>query len=253
MAFWCAETMRQRLGGGEVINPFKPSRIKYGAYEMGLGPEVFITSHKSRTKQVVKEGQQIVIPPGQFGMLMTEESVTVPADAIAFISMKARIKFRGIINVSGFHVDPGFRGKLKYSVFNAGSENVVLQSGEPVFLIWFSSLDRETKECYAGEHLGQAAITSADVNSLQGEIASPGALKRQLDRLKLRFWALQLQIGVLITIAVGIFVSTCRSDSAAATQRGGVEGAPPGNKSVQPKDQGRDVTPCEGGTTMCKS
>jgi dCTP deaminase len=178
---------------------------------MSLGPEVFVTSRKGHTKQVVKKGQQVVIPPGQFGMLMTDESVSIPLDAIAFISIKAGIKFRGLINVSGFHVDPGFSGRLKYSVFNAGSENVILQCGEAVFLIWFSNLDRETKEPYAGGRTGQTTITSGDVNSLQGEIASPGSLKRQLDGMRLRFWALQFQIAVLVAIAVGVFVSTCRS------------------------------------------
>ncbi len=234
MAFWSAETMRQRLGSGEVVTPFEPGRIKYGAYEMSLGPEVFVTSHKRHTKQVAKRGQQIVIPPGQFGMLMTDESVSVPLDAIAFISIKAGIKFRGLINVSGFHVDPGFRGKLKYSVFNAGSENVILESGEPVFLIWFSSLDRETKEPYAGVRTGQSTITSEDVNSLQGEIASPGSLKRQLDRLRLRFWALQIQIGVLMAVGVGLFVATCRSSLPTIPLPGSGVATPPTSQPVQP-------------------
>ena len=69
---------------------------------------------------------QLVIPPGQFGLLITEEVVQVPMDAIAFISIKAGIKFRGLVNVSGFHADPGFSGKLKFAVYNAGSQRLVL-------------------------------------------------------------------------------------------------------------------------------
>ena len=41
-------------------------------------------------------------------MLITEEQVNVPLDAMAFISMKAGKKLGGLINISGFHVDPGF-------------------------------------------------------------------------------------------------------------------------------------------------
>ncbi len=211
MAFWSAETVRRRLAGTDVVVPFEPGRIKYGAYEMALGSEAFVTSGKGDTKQVLRRGEQIAIPPGQFGLLMTEEAVSIPPDTIAFISIKAGIKFRGLVNVSGFHVDPGFTGKLKYSVFNAGSENVILQCGEPVFLIWFSNLDQQTKELYNGSHGGQTTISSADVNSLQGEVASPGSLKKQLDRVKLRFWVLQSQMAVLLAIAIGIFVTTCRN------------------------------------------
>ena len=51
-----------------------------------------------------------MIPPGQFAFLLTAETVTMPDNAIAFISIKARLKFNGLINISGFHVDPGYRG-----------------------------------------------------------------------------------------------------------------------------------------------
>ena len=58
--------------------------------------------------------------PGQFAFLLTDEIVEVPDSAMALISIKAKIKWRGLINVSGFHVDPGFKGRLIFSVYNAG-------------------------------------------------------------------------------------------------------------------------------------
>src|SRR5205823_733573 len=99
------------------------------------------------------------------------------------ISIKASIKFRGLVNVSGFHVDPGFRGRLKFSVYNAGSQNIVLSRHQPAFLIWFSDLDRVTKESYDGAHFGQVDITAEDVMRLQGEVASPGQLKKEIQDL----------------------------------------------------------------------
>jgi dCTP deaminase len=134
--------------------------------------------------------------------------VAIPRNAIAFISIKSSIKFRGLVNVSGFHVDPGFEGHLKYSVFNAGSEDVVLQRGEAAFPIWFCNLDRETEK-YNGAHANQVGITSADASSLQGEIASPGSLKRRLDRVDRRLRFMQSQIAVLLAIGVGLFVARC--------------------------------------------
>src|SRR2546427_325651 len=211
MSFWSAETVRRRLGPGDIIAPFKADRVKYGAYEMGLGPEIFVTSGGRHTKQTLESGQQAAIPPGQFGLLMTEETVSIPSDAIAFISIKAGIKLRGLVNVSGFHVDPGFSGRLKYSVFNAGSENVILQRGERAFLIWFCDLDQETTKGYKGVHNGQTGLTSADTNSLQGEIASPGSLKRGIDRLDRRFLLLQGQIALLLSVAAGLLVAKCGS------------------------------------------
>src|SRR5713226_7009307 len=163
MAFWSSETLLRRLPAEEIVSDFKRARVKYGAYEMALGVEVFVTSTQRSTKQTLREGMQISIPSGQFGLLLTQETVSIPPDTIAFISIKSRIKFRGLVNVSGFHVDPGFKGPLKFSVYNAGSLDVVLSRNQPAFLIWFSDFDRETKDAYNGDHLGQLDITSEDV------------------------------------------------------------------------------------------
>jgi dCTP deaminase len=54
--------------------------------------------------------------------------------------------------VSGFHVDPGFRGRLKFSVYNAGSESIILGVGERLFPIWFYELPEENEDEYVGRH-----------------------------------------------------------------------------------------------------
>jgi dCTP deaminase len=58
----------------------------------------------------------------------------------------------GLVNVSGFHVDPGFRGRLKFSVYNAGSESIILGVGERLFPIWFYELPEENEDEYVGRH-----------------------------------------------------------------------------------------------------
>src|SRR5438876_11293834 len=132
MAFWSSETLEQRLP--DLIEPFDPTRIMHGAYELGVGPQAFISSSSGDTT-VIGQDKKVIVPPGQFGLLITNEVVTIPNNAIGFISIRASIKFQGLINVSGFHVDPGFRGRLKFAVYNAGSKNIVLDQEQPVFLI----------------------------------------------------------------------------------------------------------------------
>ena len=41
----------------------------------------------------------------------------------------------------GFHVDPGYEGRLVFAVFNAGSVPIVVKQEEPTFLLWYVSLD----------------------------------------------------------------------------------------------------------------
>lgn len=184
MAFWSSEKLIKKQEGQCLINPFDYGRVKHAGYELSLGTEAFITSDPYSRKQKIAKGEQVIIPPGQFGLLLADEKITIPPDAIGFISIKASIKFRGLINVSGFHVDPGFNGTLKFSVYNAGSQNIVLACGEPVFLIWFSDLDWGTKDVYNGSHAGHGEISSKDVMSIQGEIASPSGLNQRLKEIE---------------------------------------------------------------------
>ena len=220
MSFWNTDKLVLKQSQQKLIEPFEPQFAKQGAYELSLGPEAFITSEPNATKQVLAAGDQLSIPPGQFGLLLTEEVVTIPDDTLAFISVRFTIKRRGLVNVSGFHVDPGFSGRLKFAVYNAGSQPIVVARGERVFMIWFSDLSAASPDPYQGEASGQKAITSQDVMFIQGEVASPAALNKKMEELKAeyqqRLTALDdkistwrgATIGILSSLIVGVVVGT---------------------------------------------
>lgn len=148
--FWSGETLLQKAS--KLISPFNSTNIDCASYTLTVGREIYISPDSSKvdprykTKRDLNHGQNFYIPPGQFAFILTEEVVTVPPDAIAFISMKAGIKFRGLVNVSGFHVDPGYSGQLTFSVFNAGPSTIHLQQGQGCFLIWYAYLDRTSSK-----------------------------------------------------------------------------------------------------------
>lgn len=149
IGFWSGETLAARLP--TLITPFDKDRVDCSAYTLCMGREVYVSPSdqtedpESVTIRQLNDHQGFTIPPGQFGFLLTEEIVEIPDDALGFISIKAKIKWRGLINVSGFHVDPGFKGRLIFSVYNAGPVPVHLRQGQPMFLLWLSNLDRKTK------------------------------------------------------------------------------------------------------------
>jgi dCTP deaminase len=204
MSFWSSEKLEQRILLEGLICPFDSDRIKHGAYELSLGTEFFTTSDQKKHK--MNSHEQIVIKPGQFGILLTGESITVPGDAIGFISIKAGIKFRGLVNVSGFHVDPGFSGYLKFSVYNAGSQNIVLKCGDPVFLMWYCDLDRLTGDKYSGNHAGQNEISPEDVMRIQGDVASPSSLNQRLKDVEGNIKTFKILIlGVIVGLLVLYF------------------------------------------------
>ncbi len=198
MAFWCTTTLRERVDREKIIVPYRPGHVKHSAYELSVGREAYITS-VSTGKTRVPPGEKIIIPPGQFGLLTTLEVVRVPEDTIAFISIRARIKFRGLVNVSGFHVDPGYNGHLKFAVYNAGSQPVVLDQKQRVFMIWFSELDDVDTEPYKNKPRGRNIIDSDDVTRIQGEVASPAELKRRIDAVEHKLGNVILLFSIIIS------------------------------------------------------
>jgi dCTP deaminase len=200
MSFWTTQRIRQALTSENtpIAQPIL-DRVRNACYELSLGPETLITS-SGGTKRNHQAGEQVLIPPGQAALLITEEELRIPRDVLAFISIRASRKISGLVNISGFHVDPGFRGRLKFSVYNAGSESIVLEVGERMFPIWFYQLEEDNEDEYRGQHQGQMHITSNDTMRLQGEMASPAALKKEIDELRstVANWK-AATIGALVT------------------------------------------------------
>lgn len=237
MAFWSTETFHRRGPGQDIVVPFDPEQVKHGAYELAVGPEISITSTDDHTtKRVLAAAEPVIIPPGQFGLVLTEEVVSVPADAIGFISIRASIKFQGLVNVSGFHVDPGFTGRLKFSVYNAGSRNIVLSRGDRIFMFWLSDLDRPTAFGYGGQKKGQNELTSTDLSRMQGKVASPAQLQKDLQDLAHNVTNLKWMLGVFIGIAASVLVALVISflRTSAPHQPSGGASAPAGAPYVAP-------------------
>lgn len=218
MTFWSKERIKSRHAQHALVTPYDEKHIEQSAYALGVAAEYAITAADGGgVKRSAASGEHITIPPGQFALLLTEESVAVPANAMAFISMKAKFKLRGLVNVSGFHVDPGFNGRLKFAVYNAGSVAIDLDPGQRLFLIWYADLDQTTQAVYTGAHQWQDGITPDDVMSIRGIVVSPAginsrvaaleeSIKSDIRRLDNKIdihqnWSRPILIGVAIALA----------------------------------------------------
>lgn len=219
MAFWSTQTLKKRLPA--LIDPCDETKIKEASYELKIGSEIYISkdyhdNNSQHTKRFLANNEPFTIPPGQFAFLLTEECVSVPNDAIAFISMKASSKYKGLVNISGFHVDPGYTGKLLFSVHNAGPSTIHLQQGKPIFLIWYASLDQVDSTPRMKE--GLTEIPGKVLNELSADtIFSMQTLTTRMAKVEneystIKLWATIMKIvGGVLVIAVpvigGIFWS----------------------------------------------
>lgn len=225
MAFLNTTDLKQYLPNW--IEPYTEERIDNVAYELSLGDQVFLTDSKTGEKTTLTgTDNHVSINPGQFALLLTKETVTIPEDKLAFISIKAGEKFKGLVNVSGFHVDPGFSGKLLFSVYNAGPSIIMLEMGKPYFPIWFAELkgdpvDTDAYNAISNSHQNQSSIPLKYIEVLKrGDLASPNALLtkikevdidlndklKDVDRRKLKNeWLISILIGAVITVLIRVF------------------------------------------------
>jgi dCTP deaminase len=257
MTFWSGEKLAERLGKDGLVTPFAAGQIDCAAYQLRLGSQAYVSPaseaedpNSASIRNLWDHNGAITVPPGQFAFLITEEGIKVPADAIAFISIRARMKFRGLVNVSGFHVDPGYSGRLIFSVFNAGPAPVHLQRGEPYFLIWYADLDR-TSARVKSESVGFKGIPTDLINPIAGEIQSfAGLLKKMKDseeKLEKRLQKVENEhqiirtVGtVLLTLAVALFLRAYlpSSESPHSPDRGSVEKTAPAAPSGSDQKRG---------------
>lgn len=226
MAFWSGSRFLEDGAADKVVRPFDPERIDCSAYTLTLGEEAYITpSYGDDPRQSLKKklaapneefianqkrtkgGGQIVIPAGQFAFLLTEEIVAIPRSAMGFISLKSAAKFRGLINVSGFHVDPGFEGRLIYSVFNAGPTPIQLARGDLLFLLWIADLSGKTDDPkYWKTKPGYAEIPTSLIAEVSKENHSLQALSGQISDIAQQFRIIK-GVAAGVATAIALFLS----------------------------------------------
>ncbi|WP_419837090.1 dCTP deaminase domain-containing protein [Candidatus Poriferisodalis sp.] len=215
--FWSSETIRsRRKQRPEFICPFDDERVKHAAYELSMGNQAYVTGEKDQElMEPLGSGQRVQIPAGQFALLLTKETIEMPDDAVGLLSIKSKHKLRGLISVSGFHVDPGYKGRILYSVYNAGPKEILIDQDDPVFLLWYAGLDNPTSDLYGhdgGERTKapRTQITADDIMEIKGTTFSPQALAAKVEELERRtaFWQFlgRSVIGATIVVAVSIFI-----------------------------------------------
>jgi dCTP deaminase len=186
MTFWRGEEL---LANPNVVSDFSADQLDCNAYTLRMGNCYFRTAD-SEEKQLPQKvfltpGQPFIIPPGQFGYLLSKETVRVPVNCMAFISLRTGFKYQGLINVSGFHVDPGYEGKLVYAVYNASPSPVQICENDPVFKIWFASLGQPTEHVFSKK--GASEISNELVHGMGKEILSLQSLSEKIRKSDEKF------------------------------------------------------------------
>ncbi len=162
--------------------------------DLCLGDEAYCSRDSTPTN--LAKSNYLSIRPGEFAHLLTKERVKLPGHVMAFISLRNSYKKRGLINVSGFHVDPNYEGNLMFSVFNAGPNDIIVKRGDPLFMIFFQKLGRTLTRDECNPKVSYSSIPAEDVSLIHGRSAT-------LADNALRLGQLEFNFRVVLAVFVG--------------------------------------------------
>lgn len=149
-----------------LIEEGNEAHVKEVCYDLCVGDEVY-RSEQHLPERLSDGSPYMILHPGQFALVKTLEVVKVPPEMVGLISIRSEFKFQGLVNVSGFHVDPTFCGNLIFAVQNVGPNDIRLRFREPAFMIMWA-------------RLSQPYLPPESARSRQGYPNIPGRLMAQL-------------------------------------------------------------------------
>lgn len=178
---------------------FLEAGLGQSSYDLRLGAEAYVVG-ESIPRKLDNDGPYLVLAPGQFAILTCHEKLSLPRDIMGFITLRNRYKMQGLINVSGFHVDPTFREQLVFAVQNVGATDVRLKHMDPTFTIFFARVENNSDDGVKPATL-RSGITLEDIAQLGGSTITLGKLQAEFEQLR-RIVTIYAPIVVAVTVAL---------------------------------------------------
>jgi len=153
------------VGRGEIsISNFDMACVESASYDMKMGDQA-VTASAKKLIDVLKEGF-IIIEPGDFGIVITNEMLTLDDQHVGRFGLKSKYSRKGLIATIGPQIDAGYSGKLIVGLTNLSPNPVVISHNEKLFTVEFHRLKEPTTKPYNGPYQGKDRIDSDDIEEI---------------------------------------------------------------------------------------
>ena len=129
-----------------VIDPFVEANVRSASIDLTLDDFVVTADGES----VDISDSDYVLRAGASVTVNTRENIEFPVDYMGRVGAMTEYARYGIIVAHGFQVDPGFRGHLQFSLFNAGAGDFKLAAGRRIISLEICPLGAVPQSAYSG-------------------------------------------------------------------------------------------------------
>jgi len=103
-----------------------------------------LTVELGRPRDIAQSIENAVIRPGEIAFVMTEETLNLPNNIYCQLSTKRKLSLDGIVILGGLIIDPNYKGKLIFGLYNLSSRNYPLLPGRKLVAGVFYKVNSET-------------------------------------------------------------------------------------------------------------
>jgi deoxycytidine triphosphate deaminase/outer membrane murein-binding lipoprotein Lpp len=156
------------------------------------------------------------LKPGETAVIATQEQFNLPADVLGVAFPPSRVSFKGILMTNPGHIDPGYRGPLRFTLINMSSQDFIVRQGDPIVSVllfrlaapvgadWLRRHDGNPGGYPSQEDIDKPSADFVNVSNRAKQIATEEVAKAEL---KLKSWQVLVPlvtaiVTALITVAV---------------------------------------------------
>ena len=126
----------------DLIHPFVEKQLTPNGYDVSI-KEIELL----REEKLMIQNGNYLIPQKTSFIVLTKETVNMPADIVGRLSIKTKYARKGFILSPGV-VDAGFVGKLNLCFYNANDQPVLVEKGKPIVQLVFEKINKKVSKKY---------------------------------------------------------------------------------------------------------
>jgi deoxycytidine triphosphate deaminase len=130
--------LKKAVSDGDLIKNASAESIEGLKYDFRLGTRVLFG--RQAPMDLTAAGQPPWLRPGELAYVLSEERLNLPPDVKAELSNKRKMSHAGGLVLGGFAIDPGYKGRLMFALYNISSTPFMLQPGKKLIAAQFYRL-----------------------------------------------------------------------------------------------------------------